>query len=84
VDASGAITVGWRGPAGAKGSPVLGGGGVWIVDYDGGVLYVLSLVDGTVRLRLDIGKAPHFTSPTLAAGRAYVGTMTGVMAITPN
>jgi polyvinyl alcohol dehydrogenase (cytochrome) len=81
VDGTGALTTRWHGPVGAKGSPVVGGGGVWVVDYDGGVLYVLAPASGKVRQRIDIGATPHFASPTLAAGHAYVGTMTGVTAV---
>jgi len=38
VDAAGTMTVRWQGPRGAKGSPVVGGGAVWVVGYDCGVL----------------------------------------------
>jgi outer membrane protein assembly factor BamB len=81
VSASGALQVLWRGPSGARGSPVLGGGAVWVVDYTAGTLFVLNPSSGAVLQQLAIGTAPHFASPTLAAGHAYVGTMTGVVAI---
>jgi polyvinyl alcohol dehydrogenase (cytochrome) len=81
IDASGGIQVLWRGPTTGRGSPVVGGGAVWVVDYDGGVLYALDQAAGTVRQQIQIGSAPHFASPTLAHDRAYVGTMTGVVAI---
>jgi polyvinyl alcohol dehydrogenase (cytochrome) len=82
VDSSGGLRVGWHGPSRATGAPVVGGGGVWVVDHDGGVLYVLDPASGAVRQRLSIGRAPRFTSPTLAARHAYVATMTGVTAVT--
>jgi outer membrane protein assembly factor BamB len=83
VDAtSGKITVGWHGPAGANGSPVLAGGAVWVVDYDGGQLYLLDPVTGSVKSKLAIGRAPHFASVTVARGHGYVGTLTGVAAVT--
>ena len=66
---------------GARGSPVVGGGVVWVVDYTAGVLYTLDPATGAVRQRLGIGTCPHFASPALARGRAYVGTMTGVVAV---
>jgi hypothetical protein len=28
-----------------------------------------------------VGEAPHFASPTLVPGRAYVGTLDGVTAV---
>jgi outer membrane protein assembly factor BamB len=83
VDASsGAITVGWHGPPGAKGAPVIAGGAIWVVDYDGGLLYLLDPATGKVRAQLTIGRAPHFASPTVAHGHGYVGTLTGVVAVT--
>jgi hypothetical protein len=81
VDATGQIHPRWRAPVPAAGSPVVGGGAVWVVDYDSGVLYLLSQNNGTVKQQLSIGRAPHFASPTLAGGRAYIGTMTGVVAV---
>jgi outer membrane protein assembly factor BamB len=84
IGADGQISVLWHTDAPTNGSPVLGGGGVWTVDYDGGVLYVLDPATGAVRQHLSVGKMPHFASPTLAGGRAYVGTMTGVVAVRPS
>jgi polyvinyl alcohol dehydrogenase (cytochrome) len=75
------IDVLWQTSAPVAGSPVLGGGGVWVVDYDGGTLYVLNPGTGAVSHQLSVGALPHFTSPTLADGRAYIGTMTGVVAV---
>ncbi|MEV8516535.1 PQQ-binding-like beta-propeller repeat protein [Dactylosporangium sp. NPDC051484] len=79
--ASGRITVGWHGPDGTTGSPVLAGGSVWVVDVGAGVLHLLDPADGHERPRLDIGRAPHFASPTVARGHGYVGTLTGVVAV---
>jgi polyvinyl alcohol dehydrogenase (cytochrome) len=80
--ATGTLKPGWHGPSGASGSPVVAGGAVWVVDYDGGVLYLLDPGTGRVRSRLPIGTAPHFASPTVAAGHGYVGTLTGVVSVT--
>ena len=42
VDTTGnKISVRWRGPASAWGSPVLGGGAVWVTDWKAGTLYEL-------------------------------------------
>jgi outer membrane protein assembly factor BamB len=81
IDAAGQIQVLWHGPGTARGSPVVGGGAVWVVDYGAGTLFALDPATGAVRQRISIGVAPHFASPTLAAGRAYIGTMSGVVAI---
>ncbi len=84
VAADGQIHVRWQAAVPARGSPVVSGGAVWVVDYDGGVLYALDPATGAVRQQLPIGKAPHFASPTLANGRVYVGTLDGVTAVSPS
>ncbi|MER6895595.1 PQQ-binding-like beta-propeller repeat protein, partial [Amycolatopsis sp. NPDC000740] len=71
----------WRAAASANGSPTVGGGAVWVVDYNTGDLYALSPADGTVRSQINLGTVPHFASPTLSGDHAYVGTMTGVVAV---
>ena len=81
VDDAGNITDGWHGPSGTQGSPVVGGGAVWVVDYDGGTLYALDPANGRQLTQVAIGEAPHFASPTLAAGHAYVGTLAGVVSV---
>jgi polyvinyl alcohol dehydrogenase (cytochrome) len=84
IDAAGRPSQRWQAAAGAAsaaGSPVIGGGAVWVVDYDGGRLYALDSGTGAVRQQVDIGTAPHFASPTLSGSRAYVGTMAGVVAV---
>jgi polyvinyl alcohol dehydrogenase (cytochrome) len=65
----------------AEGSPAIGGGAVWVVDYNGGVLYALDPGTGATRAQVRVGQAPHFASPTLSGNRAYVGTNTGVTAV---
>ncbi len=81
IAADGKPTVLWHAAAAANGSPVIGGGAIWDVDYDGGVLYALSPDDGSVKAQLSIGTLPHFASPTLSGNTAYVGTMDGVVAV---
>jgi hypothetical protein len=83
IGPAGQITVLWHTAAPAAGSPVVGGGAVWVVDYDGGVLYLLDPATGAVRQRVSLGQMPHFTSPTLVPGHAFIGTMTGVTEVRP-
>jgi polyvinyl alcohol dehydrogenase (cytochrome) len=76
------IKVLWRGPPGAAGSPVLGGGAVWVPDWTAGVLYQLDPGTGRVRQKIGLGSAlPHFASPSLSGTLALVGTMHGVVAV---
>lgn len=78
------IRVLWRGPAGAPGSPVVGGGAVWVTRYTDtdGIVYELNPANGAVRAQIAIPEGmPHFSSLSLAAGMAFVSTMDGVVAI---
>ena len=81
LDAAGRLTVRWRAPVPAAGSPVVGGGAVWTVDLAAGTLYALDPGTGAVRASVSVGPVPHFASPTLSGTRAYVGTMSGVTAV---
>jgi outer membrane protein assembly factor BamB len=81
ISANGTPSVRWHATVTPAGSPTVGGGAVWVVDYETGVLYALDTADGHVRGQLFIDVAPHFASPTLSGSRAYVGTMSGVVAV---
>ena len=82
IGADGTPHPGWTAAAAqAHGSPVTGGGAVWVVDYDGGVLYALNPADGSIKASVHIGTAPHFAAPSLSGAHAYVGTLDGVAAI---
>lgn len=80
ISSSGAIRLGWRLSLQAAGSPVIGAGAVWVVDYGTGELYALDAADGQVQQKVQVGPVPHFVTPTLADGRVFVGTLTGVTA----
>jgi outer membrane protein assembly factor BamB len=74
----------WRGPPDATGSPVLGGGAIWVTAYrdTGGTLYELNPATGAVRQRISLGDGlPNFSSLSLAGGTAFVATLRGVTAI---
>lgn len=74
----------WRGPAGADGSPVLGGGALWVTGYASaeGILYELDPATGRVVNTISLGaRLPHFSSLSLANGTAYVSTLTGIVAV---
>jgi outer membrane protein assembly factor BamB len=78
----GQIRILWKSAAPANGSPTLEGTSVWALDYTGAVLYRFAASTGAVTARLPLGPVPHFASPTLGNGRVYVGTMSGVTAVT--
>jgi hypothetical protein len=65
-----------------SGSPVVGGGAVWVANPYTGVLYELAPRTGRVREQIRIARQlPHFVSPSLSGGLVLVGTTTGVSAI---
>ena len=76
------IKVLWHGPGSAQGSPVVGGGAVWVTDYNGGILYELQQSTGTIMHQISIsGGLPHFSSLALSGSTAYVSTLSGITAI---
>jgi hypothetical protein len=76
------IRVLWRGPGNAWGSPVIGGGAVWVTDWNAGTLYQLDQASGAIRASLSLGTPlPHFSSMSMAGRRAYLGTMDGVVSV---
>lgn len=83
--ASRQIRVLWRGPAGSNGSPVIGGGAVWVTAYAGGArntLYELDPGDGAVKQSIRLpARVPDFSSLSLGGGTAFVSTMDGVIAV---
>ena len=83
VDTTGnGITVRWRGPASAWGSPVLGGGAVWVTDWKTGTLYELDQATGATRDSLGLDTTlPHFSSMSMTGSHAFLATMEGVIAV---
>jgi outer membrane protein assembly factor BamB len=82
IGADGTPHPGWSaGAAGSQGTPATGGGAVWTVNYSAGMLYALNAATGAVRASIHVGQAPHFAAPSLSGSRAYVGTLTGVTAV---
>jgi outer membrane protein assembly factor BamB len=80
--AGGHVRVLWRAPGGLNGSPVVGGGAVWVANWDTGVLYELGKAHGRILHKIGLGSAlPHFVSPSLSGGLVLVGTMHGVVAV---
>ncbi len=75
------LTLGWQAPAQVTGSPVVGGHTVYSLD-PGGTLYALDIQSGNVRTTVSVGATSRFATPTLFEGRVFVGTLTGVVAIT--
>jgi outer membrane protein assembly factor BamB len=81
IGSDGKITAGWTASVPANGSPVLGGGALWVIDWNDGTLYGLDPRTGAVRSQVGLGVVPHFATPSLSRGVIFVGTMKGVTAL---
>jgi outer membrane protein assembly factor BamB len=80
--ASRQVKVLWCGPPNAHGSAAIGGGAVWVPDSHDGILYALNPSTGAVIQSVALGATlPRFSSVSLGAGRAYVGTTSGVAGV---
>ena len=80
--AGGQLRKRWQSPAQVSGSPVLGGGALWVAGPGTGVLYEVDPATGAVRHQLAIStKLPDFVSPVLSGGLVLVGTLTGVSVV---
>jgi outer membrane protein assembly factor BamB len=80
--AGGQLRQRWQSPAQVSGSPVLGGGALWVAGPGNGVLYEVDPATGAVRHQLAVAtKLPDFVSPVLSGRLVLVGTLTGVSAV---
>jgi len=74
------ITRGWQAPGQVNGSPIVSGHTVYSLDRNG-TLYALNSDNGVVVASQPVGATSRFATPTLAGGHVYVGTMTGIVAV---
>jgi outer membrane protein assembly factor BamB len=81
IDSSGHVSIRWHASVPATGAPTIGGGAVFVPDYDKGTLYALDQRTGKVRGQVDVGQMPHFASPTPSGSTVYIGTLHGVAAV---
>ncbi|MFG2820164.1 PQQ-binding-like beta-propeller repeat protein [Kitasatospora sp. NPDC048365] len=81
VGADASLHVDWRLPLGRGGSPVVGGGAVWVLDWRAATLDTVDPASGQVLHTVDVGaKVPNFASPVLVGDQVLVGTADGVTA----
>lgn len=72
----------WQSPAEVSGSPVLGGGALWVAGPGNGVLYEVNPATGAIRHQLAVAaKLPDFVSPVLSGELVLIGTQSGVSAV---
>ncbi len=76
------MALGWKAPSQISGSPIVGGQTVYSLNPGGGILYALDAATGNIRTMLSIGATSRFATPTLSGNQIFVGTLTGVVAVT--
>jgi outer membrane protein assembly factor BamB len=72
--------LGWQ-AVGVPGSPVVGGHTVYSLDR-GGTLHALDIETSQERATVAVGATSRFASPTLYQDRVFIGTNTGIVAVT--
>jgi outer membrane protein assembly factor BamB len=79
VDSAGRVQVLWHASGSVAGSPVVGGGRVWALDYTAGVLHALDPTTGQTRGQVSAGQANRFATPAIYGNLVLVPTLTGVV-----
>ncbi len=76
------ITIAWRSQSTVWGSPVLGGGALFVAQPYSGNLYEVAPDTGKVMRELHLAsRLPDFVSPSLSGDLVLVGTLDGVIAV---
>jgi outer membrane protein assembly factor BamB len=81
IDAAGRLGVLWHADGALAGSPVVGGGRVWTLDQDGGVLHALDPGSGRSREQVAVGATSRFATPALTGRDVLVPTLTGLTVV---
>jgi outer membrane protein assembly factor BamB len=81
VDGDGRMHVRWHAAASITGSPVVGGGRVWALDTDAGVLHALDPKSGHSLARVTVGDVNRFATPAVAGRMVLVPTLEGLTVV---
>jgi hypothetical protein len=81
IGSTGRIHILWHASSSITGSPVVGGGRVWSLDPDAGVLHALGLVHGASRHAVAVGQTSRFATPAIYGRDLYVPTLTGLTVV---
>jgi outer membrane protein assembly factor BamB len=77
IDGSGHLHVLWHAADSTTGSPVVGGGRVWSLDPDAGVLHSLDPATGRSLAEVDVGVTSRFATPAIYGSNLLVPTESG-------
>jgi outer membrane protein assembly factor BamB len=81
VDDAGHLHVLWRASDSITGSPVVGGGRIWVLDTTAGVLHALDPSTGKSLGQADVGVANRFATPALDGADVIVPTLAGIAVV---
>jgi hypothetical protein len=79
ISSKGRMHIRWH--AASAGSPVIGGGRIWSVDANAGILHGLSFKTGGSLEQVQVGTTSRFATPALYAHRVYVPTVAGLTVV---
>ena len=82
IDAAGTIHNLWHAGGSIRGAPVVGGGRIWSLDQNAGVLYGLNPSTGASVGQVSIGATTRFATPALYGHLVLIGTLTGLTIVT--
>jgi outer membrane protein assembly factor BamB len=83
IDDAGTLHVRWHASSDSiAGSPVVGGGRVWALDQDAGVLHALDPKSGKSREQVNVGTTSRFATPALYGKYVLVPTLAGLTVVT--
>jgi outer membrane protein assembly factor BamB len=71
----------WHASGSITGSPVVGGGRIWVLDTTAGVLHALDPSTGTSLGQVDVGVANRFATPALYGADVIVPTLAGIAVV---
>jgi outer membrane protein assembly factor BamB len=81
IDDAGRLHIRWHASESITGSPVVGGGRVWTLDTDAGVLHALDPATGRSLAELNVGPVTRFATPALSGSRILIPTDTGLSVV---
>ena len=79
VDSAGTLHVLWHASGSVAGSPVIGGGRVWALEQNAGVLHALDPATGKTLEQVSVGETSRFATPAIYGSLVLVPTLTGVV-----
>ena len=84
IDDTGHLHVLWHADGAVTGSPVVGGGRVWTLDTESGVLHALDPRTGRSLRSVPVGRVSRFATPALYGPVVLIPTLAGITVVQPD